>query len=87
MCVCVCWGRGAWGVGGGGRLNVVVAFPGFPRISIIMLLSGPAAFFVDIEHEIYPTAILSFPVRSFKIGSCQFLVKECALVLVSLSGD
>ena len=43
--------------GGGGEgvrgLNLIVAFPGFPRISIIMLLSGPAAFFVDIEHEIY----------------------------------
>ena len=32
--------------------------------------------FVEIDHEISSTVILSF--RRFKKGSCQFLAKECA---------
>ena len=36
---------------------------------------------VEIDHEIFSTGILSFPLiqeRQFKKGSCQFLAKECA---------
>ena len=32
--------------------------------------------FVEIDHEVFSTVILSF--RWFKKGSCQFLAKECA---------
>ena len=33
--------------------------------------------FMEIDHEIFSTVILS-PFRWFKKGSCQFLAKECA---------
>ena len=33
-------------------------------------------FFVEIEHEIFSTVVLSS--LRFKKGSCQFLAKECA---------
>ena len=31
--------------------------------------------FMEIDHEIFSTVILSLPLKK---GSCQFLVKECA---------
>ena len=39
--------------------------------------SGPVLTFVEIDHEIISTAILSFA-ESFKEGCCQLQVKVCA---------
>ena len=37
--------------------------------------------FADIDHEMFSTAILSLPL--IQEGVCQFLVKECAHVLIN----
>ena len=47
-----------------------------------ILTESDNILFVEIDQEIFSTVILPLPL--IQEGSCQFLAKECAQVLVNL---
>ena len=51
---------------------------------VVGLIPQDPATFMDIDHAIFSVVI---PFCRFKKGSCQFLVKECAEVLVNRLED
>ena len=74
------------------KSSITVTHPGINQPASVAQLDAPSDWrpggrgfnprrvqqhsFVEIDHEIFSTVILSLPL--FKKSSCQFLVKECA---------